>query len=358
MGSVSQPDSLDVVTIRAWRVHRYGEPSTALELDEIADPSAGPDQVVVQTAATPLNYNEVDGCFGRYRTVNPPLPFTLGMEAVGEVVATGDGTRRWLGRRVITTASGAFGAHAQQVVGDVDMTFEAPASLDDMAAAAFFFPFHVAYLALVERGHLEPGQSVLVHAGAGGVGSAAIQLGVALGARVVATAGSPEKLDWCRALGASLAIDYRTEDVAATVLDATAGKGVDVVCDLVGGETTVRTFPCVARGARYVLAGFSGGIEAEDRGIVPRPVIFGNFDLCGVLLSYNRRPDLVKRASGFNLFSRADGDRVQDHLVALLEAGRIRAVVGRTASWRELPTELARLAARTTIGRTVLDWRG
>ena len=346
-----------VVTIHAWRVHRYGEPTTALELDEIAAPSPGPGQVLVRTAATPLNYNEVDGCLGRYRTVNPPLPFTLGMEAVGEVVAAGDGADAWLGRRVITTATGAFGAHAQQVVGDTDMTFDAPDTLDDLAAAAFFFPFHVAHLALIERGHLEPGQTVLVHAGAGGVGSAAIQLAVALGARVLATAGSTEKLDWCKQLGASLAINYRTGDVAAAALEATAGRGVDVVCDLVGGETTVQTFPCVALGARYVLAGFSGGIEAEDLGIVPRPVIFGNFDLCGVLLSYNGRPDLVKRASGFNLFSRADGQRVHDHLVGLLDAGRIRAVVGRTASWRDLPAELTRLAGRATIGRTVLDWR-
>ena len=345
------------MSIRAWRVHRYGEPTTALELDEVAEPTAGPGQVVVRTAATPLNYNEVDGCFGRYRTVNPPLPFTLGMEVVGDVVDAGAGAETWLGRRVVATASGAFGAHAGRVVADADMTFDAPTQLDDLAAAAFFFPFHVAHLALVERGQLQPGQSLLVHAGAGGVGSAAIQLGVALGARVLATAGSPEKLDWCRELGAALAIDYRAEDVAAAVLDATAGTGVDVVCDLIGGDTTVRTFPCVALGARYVLAGFSGGIEAEDQGIVPRPVIFGNFDLCGVLLSYNSRPDLVKLASGFNLFSRADGERVHEHLVALLDAGRIRAVVGRTASWRDLPAELSRLARRATIGRTVLDWR-
>ena len=345
------------MSIRAWRVHRYGEPTTALELDEVAEPTAGPGQVVVRTAATPLNYNEVDGCFGRYRTVNPPLPFTLGMEVVGDVVDAGAGAETWLGRRVVATASGAFGAHAGRVVADADMTFDAPTQLDDLAAAAFFFPFHVAHLALVERGQLQPGQSLLVHAGAGGVGSAAIQLGVALGARVLATAGSPEKLDWCRELGAALAIDYRAEDVAAAVLDATAGTGVDVVCDLIGGDTTVRTFPCVALGARYVLAGFSGGIEAEDQGIVPRPVIFGNFDLCGVLLSYNSRPDLVKRASGFNVFSRADGERVHEHLVALLDAGRIRAVVGRTASWQDLPAELSRLARRATIGRTVLDWR-
>lgn len=344
------------MTMRAWRVHQYGEPRDALQIDEVDEPSPGAGQVLVRTSTTPLNFNEVDGCFGRYRTVNPPLPFTLGMETVGEVVRAGKGAEGWLGRRVTATAAGAFGGHAEQVIADADMTFEAPDQLDDVGAAAFFFPFHVAHLALVERGHLEPGQTLLVHAGAGGVGSAAVQLGAALGARVIATAGSAEKLDVCRELGAALAINYRTDDVSVAVLDATGGSGVDVVCDLVGGDVTVSTFPCVARGGRYVLAGFSGGIAAEDAGIAPRPIVFGNFDLCGVMLSYRTDPAAVKRASGFNLFSRADGERVQAHLVELLEAEEIRPLVGRVAPWTELPAELTRLADRATIGRTVLNW--
>jgi NADPH:quinone reductase len=130
-----------------------------------------------------------------------------------------------------------------------------------------------------------------------------------------------------------------------------------VVCDLVGGETTTRTFPVVAFGGRHVLAGFSGGIEAEDLGIVPRPIVFGNFDLCGVMLSYRSDPLVAKRFSGFNLFSRAVGERVQADLVGLLDAGRVRTVVGRTAPWTELPAELARLERRETTGRTVLRWR-
>jgi NADPH2:quinone reductase len=343
--------------MRAWRVHRYGEPGDALQIDEVDEPQLDRGQVVVRTSTTPLNFNEVDGCFGRYRTVDPPLPYTLGMEVAGEVIRAGEGSEGWLGRRVVATAVGAFGAHAQLVLADTDMTFDAPGALDDVEAAAFFFPFHVAHLALVERGHLEPGETLLVHAGAGGVGSAAVQLGAALGARVIATAGSAEKLDLCRELGADLAVNYREDDVAGAVLGATDGRGVDVVCDLVGGDTTLRTFPGVAHGARYVLAGFSGGIAAEDAGIVPRPIVFGNFDVCGVMLSYRSDPLAAKRASGFNLFSRADGDRVQAHLVDLLDAGSIRTVVGRTAPWTELPAELARLASRSTVGRTVLDWR-
>jgi NADPH2:quinone reductase len=344
--------------MKAWRVHRFGSPREALRIDEVGEvtePAVG--QVVVHTATTPLNFNEVDGCFGRYRTVDPPLPYTLGMEVVGEVALAGEGAGHWIGRRVVATAHGAFGAHAEQVLADADMVFDAPARLDDIEAAAFFFPFHVAYLALVERGRLASGQTVLVHAGAGGVGSAAIQLASTFGARVIATAGSDDKLALCRALGADLALDYRTADVAAAVLDATHGRGVDVVCDLVGGDTTVRTFPCVAHGGRHVVAGFSGGIAAEDTGIAPRPIVFGNFDLCGVMLSYRRDPLAVKRVSGYNVFSRADGERVHAELLGLLDAGRIRTVVGRTAPWTELPAELTRLADRETVGRTVLDWR-
>jgi NADPH2:quinone reductase len=340
-------------------VHRYGSPTEALELDEVDDPVPGPGELLVRTATTACNFNEVDGCFGRYRTVDPPVPYTLGMEVVGEVVAAADDAvgQSWVGRRVMATAVGAHGAHAELVLASVDMTFDVPDGLDDVDAAAFLFPFHVAHLALVERGHLQEGQWVLVHAGAGGVGSAAVQLASTLGGRVIATAGGPEKVELCRRLGAEIALDHRAGDLAPAILEATGGRGVDLVCDLVGGATTTATFPVVAHGGRHVLAGFSGGIEAEDEGIAPRPVLFGNFDLVGVMLAYVADPSVAKAWTGFNLFSRADGEAVQAHLVELLSAGRLRTVVGRTAPAEDLPVELERLAARRTTGRTVLDWR-
>jgi len=337
-------------------VHRYGPPAEALQLDEVDEPTPGPGELLVATVTTACNFNEVDGCFGRYRTVDPPVPYTLGMEVVGEVVGAGEGAGDWLGRRVMATAVGAHGAHAERVLASADMAFAVPDSLDDVQAAAFFFPFHVAHLALVERGHLQPGQWVLIHAGAGGVGSAAVQLATVLGGRVIATAGGPEKVALCRQLGAEVAVDHRSEDVAAAVHEATGGRGVDLVCDLVGGDVTRATFPLVAHGGRHVLAGFSGGIEAEDEGIVPRPLLFGNFDLVGVMLAYVADPAMAREWTGFNLFSRADGEAVQAHLVELLDAGRIRTVVGRIAPAEDLPVELQRLADRRTTGRTVLRW--
>jgi NADPH2:quinone reductase len=255
------------------------------------------------------------------------------MECVGVVDAVGAGAERWLGRRVSACAAGAIGAHAGCAIVDPAMTFDAPDVLDDAEACAFFFPFHVAWLALFERGRLEPGEWLLVHAGAGGVGSAAVQLGVAHGARVITTAGSAEKLDFCRALGAEVAIDYRSGDLAAALLDATRGAGVDVVCDLVGGDTTLATMPAMARGGRLVMAGFSGGIEAEDQArITPRAIRFGNFSLGGVMLAYR---DGETKLGPVNLLPRALGDSIQAELVRLLGERRIRPIVGRAAAYTD-----------------------
>ena len=334
---------------------RHGRPSEALALEEVAEPAPGPGQARVRAATTVCNFNEVDGCYGRYLSVDPALPYTLGMEVCGVVDAVGAGAERWLGRRVTACAAGAYGAHAEAALVDPAMAFDAPDSLDDSAAAAFFFPFHVGWLALFERGRLQAGEWLLVHAGAGGVGSAALQLGVAHGARVIAMASSPEKRAFCRELGAEIALDYRGGEFASAIMDATAGHGVDVVCDLVGGATTLATLPAMARGGRLVMAGFSGGIEAEDRALfTPRALVFGNFSIAGVMLAYR---DGATKFGAVNVLPRALGDEVQRELVRLLGAGRIRPIVGCIAPFTALPAELERLETRSTIGRSVLDWR-
>ncbi len=342
--------------MKAWQVVRHGPPREALELADVPEPVPGPGQLRVSTCASALNWNEIDGCYGRYRTVDPPLPYTLGMEAVGVVDAVGDGSLDgWLGQRVALTGMGATGAHGERVVGEASMAFASPPELSDAEAAAFYFPFHVAWLSLCERGGLREGETILVHAGAGGVGSAAVQIGRARGARVIATAGGPQKLATCRALGAELAIDYRAGPFVDAVLDATQGRGVDLVCDLVGGEVTRESLRCLARGGRLMLTGFSGGIEAEDEvGLLPRPVIFANGAVVGVLLAYV--PDGTPERAGLGLLPRSVGERVQAELVALLEAGKIRPQVHRTAPARDLPAELERMERRESTGRNVMLW--
>ncbi|MBM3660300.1 MAG: zinc-binding dehydrogenase [Actinobacteria bacterium] len=344
--------------MRAWRVHRSGRPSDVLELDELPEPEPGPGTVRVRPAATVLNYNEVDGCRGRYLTVNPPIPYVLGMEVTGVVDAAGPGAEAWIGRRVVATAAGAFGGHAEAVICPVDMVFDAPAALDDTGAAAFFFPFHLAYLGLHTRGGLRAGETVLIQAAAGGVGSAAVQLAKAAGARVIATAGGPDKVAFVRDLGADVVVDYRADDFAPVVEEITEGAGVDVVFDGVGGEVGARSRRCLGHGGRYLVVGFASGIEAEEEPMVTgRELCFGSISVCGVMLSYRSDPVLVRRAAGFNITPRSVGEAVHADLLRLLDAGAIRPVVGREVSFADLPAALDAMEARETVGRVVVHVR-
>jgi len=344
--------------VRAWQVVRHGAPSSALELREVDDPVAGPREVVVRAAASALNYNEIDGCRGRYLTVNPPMPYTLGMEVVGVVESTGPGAEHWRGRRVVATATGAFGAHAELVSAPMDMVFDAPTALDDEHAAAFLFPFHLAWLGLFTRGRLTAGQSVLVHAAAGGVGSAAVQLAVAHGVRVLAVAGGAVKVERCRAWGADVVIDHTVDDFVAVVAEETAGRGVDLVFDGVGAEIALRSLQCVAFGGTYMTVGFAGGIEAEEVAwVTPRQLCFGNLSVAGVMLSYTSFPDAARAASGFNIVPRAVGERIHADLCELLDAGRIAPVVSEVVPFAELPMALEAMEERRTTGRVIVTRR-
>jgi NADPH:quinone reductase len=141
--------------------------------------------------------------------------------------------------------------------------------------------------------------------------------------------------------------------VTAT-LDATGGRGVDVAFDTIGGEITTRTFQCMAFGGRHVLAGFASGIEAEDEGMVPRPILFGNFSLVGVCLAYVDDPLAVKQAVGSNFLARADADALHARVLELVAAGTVRPVVGLDVPFEELPIALDAMEHRRTVGRIVV----
>jgi NADPH2:quinone reductase len=339
---------------RAWQVTRHGRPSDALELVEVTLPVPGPGEVEVAVVASPCNFNEVDACHGRYLTVNPPLPYTLGMEFVGRVVRGGPGAEQWTGRFVMGMGTGAIGSHAERALGPADSLFEVPEGMAAAEAAAFYFPFHLAYLGLHDRGHLQPGETVLVHAAAGGVGSAAVQLAVAAGARVIGTAGSPEKCMLVRELGADEVIDYRSTDFVEAVLRATDGRGVDICFDGVGGQTMVQSLRCLARSGRHLVIGFASGIEAEEVPMVNgRTLCFGNISVLGVLLSY-MDPGLVPPGSGYNPTPRDTGLQIHDDLIGLWRSGQIRPVVGAVDSFEQLPAALERMEDRSTAGRAVI----
>lgn len=349
--------------MRAWQVTKYGPPTEALELVDIPDPIPGPGEILVRTSTSVLNYNEADGCHGRYLTINPPLPYTLGMECVGDVVGAGAGAEDWLGRRVTASGRGGIGAHAELVVGPTTMAFEAPNQLSDVEAAAFFYPFHLAYLGLHERGRLQAGETVLVHAAAGGVGSSAVQLALAAGARVIATVGNGQKVDFVKTLGPHVVVNYREQDFTKAVLEATEGAGADVCFDGVGGEVMMQSLRCLARGGRHLVVGFASGIEAEEVPMVAgRALCFGNFDILGVMLTYLDRA-VLPHVTGFapvpvprfNGHPTDVGQRVQADLLELLDAGKIRPIVGSVTPFEQLPQTLENMESRDTIGRLVVE---
>lgn len=344
--------------MRAWRAVEHGAPRDVLRLEEIDTPTPGPGEVLVRADAVTLNFNDIDGIHGRYATVPVAAPYVPGMEALGTVASVGEGVDTALaGTRVVAIPRGAFGGYAEYAVAPASMTFPMPDEIPLPDAAAILMPFHLAALSLYVRAGVREGETVLIHAAAGGVGSAAVQLVKAAGARVLALAGSAEKAHFCAQLGADVAIDTSATDFVEAALEATGGRGVDVAFDTIGGEVTTRTFRCMAFGGRHVLAGFASGIEAEDEGVVPRPILFGNFSLVGVCLAYVDEPVAAKAAVGSNFLSRADALALHDQILGLVVSGAVRPLVGLDVPFEELPIALDALEQRRTVGRIVVRVR-
>lgn len=236
----------DSRTMKAWRTHAYGEPSTALRLDIVSVPEPGPGEIRVRAQAIPINLNDLERIRGGNMMAEPTLPYSPGMEAMGVVDACGEGAEAWQGRRVVAITRHAHGGFAEYVICPATSAFDMPEAIPLPEAAGVLFPFHLAWLGLFDRAELKAGESVLIHAAAGGSGCAAIQLAVNAGARVFATAGSDDKLALCRELGAEVAINYRTEDFVRIVLEKTGRKGVDVVFDNVGEALFEKSVRCIA----------------------------------------------------------------------------------------------------------------
>jgi NADPH2:quinone reductase len=198
---------------------------------------------------------------------------------------------------------------------------------------------------------------VLIHAAAGGSGSAAVQLAAHAGARVFATAGTDDKVQLCRDLGAHVAINYTRDDFATVVLDETGGAGVDVVFDNVGDAVFEKSMSCIAYNGRYLMMGFaSDKTVADEKFVVPRRVLLGNFKLCGVLLNYTTDSmiEMLKRAMGWNVAPRELGVRIMSEIVELVRSGAVRPVIGREVPFDQLPAAVDAMAKRETTGRTIV----
>jgi len=344
--------------MRALQVTRHGSPIEVLAVAEVDVPVPAAGEVLIRVGAAALNFNDIDRCLGTLVSVTRDPPFTLGMDVCGVVTEAGAGAEAWVGRRVVAVSRDALGGIAEYTVAPASGVFTAPAPLDDVGAAAFLLPFHTTHLALFHRARLQAGETLLVHSGASGLGTAAIQLGVAAGARVFATVSSPAKADLCSALGADLVIDHTADDFVEAVLRATGDVGADVVCDLAGGGFVAPSWQCVARDGRYLPVGFT---DDDENGMTGRPLrmaSIGNFSIVGVLGAFVDDLDPGMRRFGFNPFTRADGDRVHEALLALIDTGSVRPYVGRVVEMDEAGAALDDHQHRRAIGRTVVHVAG
>jgi NADPH2:quinone reductase len=316
--------------MRAWRVHSLGDPAEVMSLDEVDQPTPGDGQLLVKVRAAGLNFPDVLMTLGQYQE-KPPLPFTPGVELCGEVVETG--------QRVLGSPSGGPGGFAEYALMDAAAAFPVPDAMSDEQAAALHLTYQTGYVGLHRRAALQAGEWLLVHAGAGGVGSAAIQLGKAAGATVIATAGGERKTEVCRQLGADHVIDYTTEDFVPLVKEITGGHGADVVYDPVGGEVFDKSRRCIAFEGRLVVVGFTSGT------IPQAPVnhaLVKNYSIVGLHWGLYRKHDPA-------LFG-----QVHEALCALFTEGKIAPLIGQTLPLTELPQAMAAIADRSTVGKVVL----
>ncbi|MEU1422803.1 NADPH:quinone oxidoreductase family protein [Kitasatospora sp. NPDC005751] len=320
--------------MRAWQVTELGEPREVLRLaEDVPRPAPGPGQLLVRVKAAAVNFPDALMVRGQYQ-VRPPLPFTPGVELCGEVVA---GERA--GERLIGTPLLPAGAFAEYALLDAAAAFPAPAALDDAEAAALHIGYQTAWFALHRRAALRAGETLLVHAAAGGVGSAAVQLGRAAGARVIAVVGGPAKAAVARELGADLVVDRTAEDFTAAVKEATGGQGADVVFDPVGGAAYTGSTRCVAFEGRIVVVGFAAGE-------IPAPALnhalVKNYSILGLHWGlYNTRdPQAVLAA--------------HEELTRLARAGVVRPLVSGRLPLSGAAEAVQRVADGRSTGRLVV----
>lgn len=320
--------------MKAIRVHEFGGPEV-LSLDEVDTPQPGRGEVLVRVRGAGINPYEAYQRQGQY-TFIPPRPFILGGEGAGDVTAVGPGvTDIQVGDAVWGSLKGS---HAEYAVADAALLYPKPANVGYHEAAGLTTAWATAVMGLLTLADIQPGETVVVHGASGGVGSAAVQLAHALGARVIATVGSDAKATTVRDLGADVTINYRQQDLEAA-LKATAPHGAQVVFDGVGAPVFVPSMRNLAPGGRYVLYGGSGGrtITFEAPEFYRR-----NLTLLGYSASFHPRAGEARAA-------------IRARVVPLLAEGKVRGLVDQVFPLAQAADAYRRLASREAQGKVIID---
>jgi NADPH2:quinone reductase len=321
--------------MRAWIVDRITEMGS-MNLRETSKPRASGDQCLLRVEAAGVNFLDTLMMRGQYQ-VKPPLPFTPGIEVVGTVVERGTDSPYAVGDRICAMID--YGAFAEYAIAPRLASQLIPADMPGKAAVGLPIIYPTAYLALRDRAGVKAGETVLVHAGAGGVGSAAIQLAKHWGATVIATAGGPGKVALCRELGADFAFDYKETGITEGVRKATGGRGVDIVVDPVGGDVTLESLRCLAWGGRLVVVGFAGG---KIPALPANRLLLKNAAALGVYWGAYREhhPEVV--------------EEVFRQIFALYGSGVIQPLVRDSFPLEKVEQALQAIASRDSVGKVAI----
>lgn len=324
--------------MKAWRLQELGDPWDVLSLDEVDPPTPGRGEARVRSAASDLNFADILQCQGSYQERLDP-PFTPGMSVAGTVVEVGPECDLAVGDRVLGSTTSGWGGYAEESLIRTDNVRHVPTDVPLDAAAAMNVIYGTGWVALHRRGQLQPGETVLVLAAAGGVGSAAVQMSKVHGCTVIAAAGGADKVEVCRQLGADVVVDYNSDDLYQSVMDATDGRGCDVIYDPVGGDYFDVARRLVAWEGRLLVVGFASG------GIPQAPlnhVLVKNYSIVGVHMGgYRGRMDEVL-------------DECYSELWQLVANGTLDPLVSRELELDQLMEGLMALNNRGTTGRVML----
>jgi NADPH:quinone reductase len=321
--------------MKAIRIHETGGPEV-MHLEEIETPTPKAGEILIKVAAAGVNYADLAQRAGAYLT-RTRTPTTLGIEIAGNVAALGTG----INSPVVGTRVAAFceGGYAEFAISQANMVIPIPQGIDFVHAAALPLQGITAYQLLHESARIQPGESVLVHAAAGGVGTLAIQLAKLMGAgTVIGTASNAEKLDLIRRLGADVAINYTEQDWAEQVKNATGSKGADIILEMVGGTIAEQCLQCLAPFGRIVVYGAASGQITQFSGI---QLMYKNQAIIGYwLASQLSRPERIAQA-------------IMD-LMQYLSQGKLEIIVGQTYPLTQAAEAHKAIAERKTTGKVVL----
>ena len=318
-------------------VCRVWGPPEALTVEEVPVPTPGAGEVLVRVRACGVNFADALIVQGKYQE-KPHLPFTPGLEVSGDVVAVGEGGAGLApGQRVVSLC--ATGGYAEAVIAPAAVTIPIPGGMSYEIAAGFMVAYGTAHVGLAHRARLRDGETLLVHGAGGGVGLAAVEVGKAMGATVIATAGSEDKRTLANAHGADHVIDYRAGGFRDTVKSLTGGRGADVIFDPVGGDVFTRSMRCIAWEGRLLVIGFAGGdIPQVPAGLV----LVKNMSVIGVFWgAYRMHEPTIITGSLHRLF-------------AWFEEGTLRPVISETLPLDRAPEAMQRLLRREARGKIVL----